>query len=70
MLALPYLTSNPSFNGTIYATEPTTQIGRKFMEELITNIKRGHHQELQSHDTSKTLIKALTKEEEELHKKY
>lgn len=28
MLALPYITEGTGFNGTVYATEPTLQIGR------------------------------------------
>lgn len=35
MLALPYLTEYTNFKGTIYATEPTIQIGRHFMKELV-----------------------------------
>jgi integrator complex subunit 9 len=50
MLGLPYLTSDPRFHAKIYATEPTMQIGRKYMEELVAYIKRGERQELQSHD--------------------
>jgi integrator complex subunit 9 len=35
MLALPFITEYSKFKGKIYATEPTIQIGRQFMEELI-----------------------------------
>lgn len=28
MMALPYITEHTSFSGTVYATEPTFQIGR------------------------------------------
>jgi len=35
ILALPYYTNNPEFNGTVYATEPTVNIGKFFMEELV-----------------------------------
>ena len=35
MLAIPYFTDNPDFNGTIYATEPAVNIGKFFMEELV-----------------------------------
>lgn len=28
MMALPYITEHTGFTGTVYATEPTVQIGR------------------------------------------
>ena len=34
MFALPYITENTQFNGLIFATEPTIQIGRQLMEEF------------------------------------
>lgn len=40
MMALPYITENTGFKGFVYATEPTLQIGRMFMEELVTYIER------------------------------
>lgn len=40
MMALPYITEGVGFNGTVYATEPTLQIGRQFMEELVNYIER------------------------------
>lgn len=39
MLALPYITEGTNFNGTVYATEPTLQIGRFFLEELVEYIE-------------------------------
>ena len=52
MLALPYLFQNERakslFHGRIYATEPTVQIGRQHMEELVNCVHRAHHRELQS----------------------
>ncbi|KAG4077555.1 hypothetical protein HA402_002982 [Bradysia odoriphaga] len=39
MLALPYITEGTGFNGTVYATEPTLQIGRFFLEELVDYIE-------------------------------
>lgn len=39
MLALPYITEGTGFRGTIYATEPTLQIGRFFLEELVEYIE-------------------------------
>ncbi|XP_071440808.1 integrator complex subunit 9 [Hetaerina americana] len=35
MLALPFITEGTGFEGVVYATEPTLQIGRLFMEELV-----------------------------------
>lgn len=35
MLALPFITENTGFSGQVYATEPTLQIGRFFLEELV-----------------------------------
>lgn len=29
MMALPYITEHTGFTGTVYATEPTLQIGRR-----------------------------------------
>ncbi|XP_018344280.1 PREDICTED: integrator complex subunit 9 [Trachymyrmex septentrionalis] len=40
MLALPFITEGTGFKGIIYATEPTLQIGRFFMEELVEFIER------------------------------
>ncbi|KAJ8020959.1 Integrator complex subunit 9 [Holothuria leucospilota] len=40
MLALPYITEYSDFKGTIYATEPTIQIGKMIMEELVEYIDR------------------------------
>lgn len=39
MLALPYITEHTGFKGKVYATEPTLQIGRLFMEELVEYIE-------------------------------
>uniref|UniRef100_A0A452EEI3 Integrator complex subunit 9 n=1 Tax=Capra hircus TaxID=9925 RepID=A0A452EEI3_CAPHI len=40
MMALPYITEHTGFMGTVYATEPTVQIGRLLMEELVNFIER------------------------------
>ncbi|RLU21019.1 hypothetical protein DMN91_007635 [Ooceraea biroi] len=40
MLALPFITEGTGFKGIVYATEPTLQIGRFFMEELVEFIER------------------------------
>uniref|UniRef100_U5EXK7 Putative cleavage and polyadenylation specificity factor cpsf subunit n=1 Tax=Corethrella appendiculata TaxID=1370023 RepID=U5EXK7_9DIPT len=39
MLALPFITERTKFSGTVYATEPTLQIGRFFLEELVEHIE-------------------------------
>lgn len=39
MLALPYITEKTGFKGEIYATEPTLQIARFFLEELVEYIE-------------------------------
>lgn len=39
MMALPYITEGTGFSGTVYATEPTLQIGRFFLEELVEYIE-------------------------------
>ncbi|KAM7053730.1 LOW QUALITY PROTEIN: integrator complex subunit 9-like [Molossus nigricans] len=40
MMALPYITEHTSFTGTVYATEPTVQMGRLLMKELVNFIER------------------------------
>lgn len=40
MLALPYITERTEFNGVVYATEPTLQIAKQFMEEMVKYIER------------------------------
>ncbi|XP_063226074.1 integrator complex subunit 9 [Bacillus rossius redtenbacheri] len=40
MLALPFITEGTGFTGKVYATEPTMQIGRMFLEELVDNIEQ------------------------------
>eukprot|EP00741_Cyanophora_paradoxa_P014634 tig00020816_g14114.t1 len=35
LLALPYVTEYTTFRGKVYATDPTIQIGRQLMEELV-----------------------------------
>ncbi|XP_065343585.1 integrator complex subunit 9 isoform X2 [Cloeon dipterum] len=40
MLALPFITENTGFQGVVYATEPTLQIGRLFLEELVQTVER------------------------------
>uniref|UniRef100_UPI00398F3059 integrator complex subunit 9 isoform X2 n=1 Tax=Pristiophorus japonicus TaxID=55135 RepID=UPI00398F3059 len=40
MMALPYITEHTGFTGTVYATEPTMQIGRLLMEELVNFMER------------------------------
>lgn len=40
MLSLPFLTEGTDFNGIVYATEPTIQFARLFMQEMIHYIER------------------------------
>ncbi|XP_060063124.1 integrator complex subunit 9-like [Ylistrum balloti] len=40
ILALPYITEYTGFKGIVYCTDPTLQIGRQYMEELVTYIER------------------------------
>ncbi|XP_057372605.1 integrator complex subunit 9-like [Daphnia carinata] len=40
MLALPFITEETGFKGRVYATEPTLQIGRLYMEELVHYLER------------------------------
>lgn len=40
MLALPYVTQTLGFSGVILCTEPTQQIGRLFMEELVEYVDK------------------------------
>ncbi|KAL5013814.1 hypothetical protein ScPMuIL_008084 [Solemya velum] len=40
LLALPYITEYSGFKGFVYATEPTLQMGRQYMEELVTYVER------------------------------
>ncbi|KAL4225643.1 Integrator complex subunit 9 [Mactra antiquata] len=40
MLALPYITEYTGFKGLIYCTDPTLQIGRQYMKELVTYVER------------------------------
>lgn len=40
MLALPYITQHSGFKGKIYATEPTIQMGRELMLEMVVYAER------------------------------
>lgn len=40
MLALPFITERSGFKGKIYATEPTVQIGRELMLEMVVYAER------------------------------
>lgn len=40
MLALPYITERTGFCGVVYATEPSLNLGKLYMEELVTYIER------------------------------
>lgn len=49
MLALPFITEGKGFKGVIYATEPTLQIGKFFMEELVEFIEQTPRDTLAKH---------------------
>ncbi|KAI5748671.1 hypothetical protein M8J76_001103 [Diaphorina citri] len=40
MLALPFITEGTGFEGVVYATEPTLQIGKFYLEELVQYIEK------------------------------
>lgn len=40
MLALPFITEGTGFEGMVYATEPTLQIGGLFLTELVSHIEQ------------------------------
>ncbi|XP_060605120.1 integrator complex subunit 9-like [Ruditapes philippinarum] len=40
MLALPYITEYTGFKGSIYCTDPTLQIGKQYMKEMVTYVDR------------------------------
>ncbi|CAG2180429.1 unnamed protein product, partial [Oppiella nova] len=40
MLALPYITERTEFKGIVFATDPTLQIAKQFMEEMVKYIER------------------------------
>ncbi len=40
MMALPYITEETNFRGTVLMTEPTLHFGRIFMEEMIDYLER------------------------------
>ena len=40
MLALPFITERSDFCGVVYATEPSLNLGKLYMEELVTYIER------------------------------
>ncbi|KAL8583277.1 hypothetical protein ACOMHN_043054 [Nucella lapillus] len=49
MLALPYLTKFTNFRGKIFATEPTLQTGRMFLEEIVKYVERNPKLKVASH---------------------
>ncbi|XP_014216076.1 integrator complex subunit 9 [Copidosoma floridanum] len=49
MLALPFITEGTGFKGVIYATDPTLQIGRILMEELVEYIEKTPRDTLAKH---------------------
>ena len=49
MLALPFIVAERGFRGTVYATEPTLQIGRLCMDELLYHIEQTPRAQHASH---------------------
>lgn len=46
MMALPYVTEHTGFRGLVYATEPTLQIGRYFVNIIISFVQRDNARSL------------------------
>uniref|UniRef100_A0A8C4QK56 Integrator complex subunit 9 n=1 Tax=Eptatretus burgeri TaxID=7764 RepID=A0A8C4QK56_EPTBU len=59
MLALPYITERSGFSGPVFATEPTLQIGRQLMEELVTLIERVPKPRASSKWKNKDVLRSL-----------
>ncbi|CAI9739197.1 Hypothetical predicted protein [Octopus vulgaris] len=59
MLALPYITEYSGFKGVVYATDPTVQIGRQYMEELVTYVERFSKSKVSAKWKSEDIIKTL-----------
>uniref|UniRef100_A0A1B6MCP8 Beta-Casp domain-containing protein n=1 Tax=Graphocephala atropunctata TaxID=36148 RepID=A0A1B6MCP8_9HEMI len=49
MLALPFITEGTGFDGIVYCTEPTLQIGRLYLEELVQFIEQSPKASLACH---------------------
>lgn len=49
MLALPFITEGTGFSGVVYCTEPTMQIGRLFLEELVEWIEQSPKANIAKH---------------------
>ncbi|XP_063959379.1 integrator complex subunit 9-like [Lytechinus pictus] len=59
MLGLPFITEFTGFKGVIYATEPTIQIGRQMMEELVEYMERVPKKQSSSPWKKPDLLKSL-----------
>uniref|UniRef100_T1JKD7 Beta-Casp domain-containing protein n=1 Tax=Strigamia maritima TaxID=126957 RepID=T1JKD7_STRMM len=59
MLALPFITECYGFRGVVYMTEPTLQIGRLFMEEVVEYIERTPHNKNASRWKAPDILKLL-----------
>eukprot|EP01133_Synstelium_polycarpum_P013310 gene13310-15646_t len=62
--ALPYVTEYTAFNGKIYATEPTVQIGKLLLDELIQMDRHSNNKSPANNEwQSATLLKQLGAEQ-------
>lgn len=59
ILALPYITEYSGFNGKVFATEPTLQIGRLLMEELVAYNENTQNRKKCSHWKRKEIQRYL-----------
>ncbi|XP_048237856.1 integrator complex subunit 9-like isoform X1 [Haliotis rufescens] len=59
MLALPYITEYTGFRGVVYCTEPTLQIGRQYMEELLTYVERNPRAHIATRWKQQEILKNL-----------
>ncbi|XP_064653165.1 integrator complex subunit 9-like isoform X2 [Lineus longissimus] len=59
MLALPFITEYTGFKGKVYATEPTLQVGRQFMEELVQFVEKIPKKESTSVFKQESILKVL-----------
>lgn len=59
MLALPYITEYFGFKGVIYCTEPTLQMGRQYMEELVKYLERNPKNKVCSKWKTESILKNL-----------
>lgn len=59
ILALPYITEYTGFQGIVYCTDPTLQMGRLYMEELVTYMERNPKSKVCSQWKADNILKLL-----------